>query len=47
MYGALVAASDLVSLEAATNSIKHEMKPALVDKNVKIVEEAYKTIKSQ
>lgn len=47
MYGALVAASDLVSLEAATNSIKHEMKPALVDKNVKIVEEAYKTIKMQ
>jgi pyruvate ferredoxin oxidoreductase gamma subunit len=47
MYGALVAASNLVSLEAATNSIKHEMKPALVDKNVKIVEEAYKTIKAQ
>lgn len=47
MYGALVAASGLVSLDAATNSIKHEMKPALVEKNVKIVEKAYKTIKSQ
>lgn len=46
MYGALVAASDLVSLDAATNSIKTEMKPTLIDKNIQIVEEAYKTIKS-
>ncbi len=47
MYGALVAASGLVSLDAATSSIRHEMKPALVDKNVQIVEAAYKTIKNQ
>ena len=47
MYGALVAASNIVSLESATNSIKTEMKPALVEKNIRIVEEAYKTIKNK
>lgn len=46
MYGALVAASGLVSLDAATQSIRHEMKSAIVDKNVKIVEAAYQTIKN-
>lgn len=47
MYGALVATSDLVSLESATSSIKQEMKPALVEKNIKIVEKAYQLIKEQ
>lgn len=47
MYGALVAASNIVSLESAISSIKTEMKPALVDKNISIVEEAYKTIKNK
>ncbi|MEN8201947.1 MAG: 2-oxoacid:acceptor oxidoreductase family protein [Bacteroidota bacterium] len=41
MYGALVAVSGLVSLEAALQSIRHEMKPSLVGKNVQIVERAY------
>ncbi|MFO7862897.1 MAG: 2-oxoacid:acceptor oxidoreductase family protein [Salinivirgaceae bacterium] len=45
MFGALVGASGLVSIESATNSIKHEMKPGLVDKNVQIVEKAYEMIK--
>ena len=41
MYGALVAISGLVSRESAIASIKQEMKPALVDKNVEIVNRAF------
>lgn len=46
MYGALAAASGLVSLEAATASIKTEMKPALAEKNIRIVERAFAIIKT-
>lgn len=41
MYGALVAVSGLVSLDAALESIRHEMKPSLIDKNIDIVNRAY------
>ncbi|BDX39091.1 pyruvate ferredoxin oxidoreductase subunit gamma [Tenuifilaceae bacterium CYCD] len=41
MYGALVAVSGLVSLESAINSIRHEMKSSLVDKNIEIVNRTY------
>ncbi|MGC9374483.1 MAG: 2-oxoacid:acceptor oxidoreductase family protein [Bacteroidales bacterium] len=41
MYGALVAVSGLVSLESACNSIKQEMNPSLVEKNIAIVNRAY------
>lgn len=41
MYGALVAVSGLVSLESALNSIRHEMKPSLVDRNIEIVNRAF------
>lgn len=41
MYGALVAVSGLVSLDAAISSIKHEMKPSLVEKNTAIVNKAF------
>lgn len=41
MYGALVAVSGLVSLESALDSIKHEMKASLIDKNIEIVNRAY------
>ncbi|MFA8436761.1 MAG: 2-oxoacid:acceptor oxidoreductase family protein [Marinifilaceae bacterium] len=47
MYGALAAASGLVSLDAAIASIKTEMKPALAEKNIKIVERAYEAISEQ
>jgi len=47
MYGALVAASDIVSLDAALESIKTEMKPSLAEKNVEIVKRAYQAIKAQ
>lgn len=45
MYGALVAASKVVSLEAAIESIRHEMKPVLVEKNIEIVKRAFEQIK--
>jgi pyruvate ferredoxin oxidoreductase gamma subunit len=45
MYGALAAASGLVTLESALESIRTEMKPKLAEKNVKIVERAFETIK--
>ncbi len=41
MYGALVAVSGLVSLEAALDSIRHEMKSSLIDKNIEIVNRAF------
>jgi pyruvate ferredoxin oxidoreductase gamma subunit len=41
MYGALVAVSGLVSLDSAINSIRHEMKSSLVEKNIDIVNRAY------
>ena len=41
MYGALVAVSGLVSVESALESIRHEMKPSLVDKNIEIVNRTY------
>ncbi len=47
MYGALVAASGYVSLDAALDSIRHEMKPNLVEKNLEIVKRAYQNIKDK
>lgn len=47
MYGALVAASGLVSLEAAYESIKTEMKSPLAEKNMEIVKRAFETVKKQ
>ena len=47
MYGALVAASDIVTLDEAIESIKTEMKPSLPEKNIEIVKRAYKAIKNQ
>ncbi|MCT4639397.1 MAG: 2-oxoacid:acceptor oxidoreductase family protein [Bacteroidales bacterium] len=45
MYGALVAASGLVSKEAAIESIRYEMKPSLVEKNIEIINRAFEQIK--
>jgi len=47
MYGALAAASGLVSLEAAIASIRTEMKPKLAELNTKIVERAFEAINEQ
>ena len=45
MFGALVAESDVVSLESALKGVEAEMKKSLVDKNQKIVEKAYMIVK--
>jgi len=47
MYGALVAASGLVSLDAALASIKTEMKANIASKNIEIVTRAYNDIKER
>jgi len=46
MYGALAAASGLVSLEATAASIKTEMKPSMAEKNIRIVKRAFAIIKT-
>jgi len=45
MLGALVAASDMVSLESVIKSIEDEMKPAVAEKNKIIVEKAYMQVR--
>ncbi|BBE29969.1 pyruvate ferredoxin oxidoreductase subunit gamma [Tepiditoga spiralis] len=45
MLGALIGASEVVSLESAKNAIKSEMKESLIEKNIKILEIAYNEIK--
>lgn len=45
MIGALIGASDVVSLESAKKAIRSEMKESLVEKNIKILEMAYNEIK--
>jgi pyruvate ferredoxin oxidoreductase gamma subunit len=41
MFGALVAKSRVVSLQAALKGVEAEMKPSLVEKNIRIVEKAF------
>ena len=45
MLGALIAVSEIVSLDSAIKAVKSEMKPSIVDKNVEVIKEAYKTVK--
>lgn len=47
MLGALIAVSDLVSLNAAEQSIQNEMKKAIVQKNIDVVRKSYDIIKNQ
>ncbi len=47
MYGALVAASDVVTLDEAIESIKTEMKPSLAEKNKERVERSNTTKKAK
>lgn len=44
MFGALVAKSGVVSIPSALKGVEAEMKPALVEKNTRIVERAYESI---
>jgi len=45
MFGALVAASNIVTLNSALSSIEAEMKPAIAAKNKDIVKKAYDLVK--
>lgn len=45
MLGALVAASGIVSLDAAIKGIENELKPSLVEKNVAVLKRAYTEVK--
>ena len=47
MFGALVAGSNVISLDSALKGIEAEMKKSLVAKNQKIVEKAYNLIKGE
>ncbi|MFO7940807.1 MAG: 2-oxoacid:acceptor oxidoreductase family protein [Bacteroidales bacterium] len=47
MLGALIAASPVVSIEAAEQAIQNELKPAIAEKNVKLIRAAYKTVKEE
>ncbi len=47
MFGALIAASDAVSLESALKSIDDEMKPGIAKANKEIVRESYNIVKEQ
>jgi len=44
MMGALIAVSPVVSLEAAENAIQDELKPAIAEKNVKLIRAAYNKV---
>ncbi|MCK5823002.1 MAG: 2-oxoacid:acceptor oxidoreductase family protein [Bacteroidales bacterium] len=45
MFGALVAVSNVVSLDSAIKSIETEMKPSLVQKNIELVKKSYEIIR--
>lgn len=46
MLGALIAVSDIVSLEAAEKSIQNEMKKAIIQKNIEVVKQAHGLVKN-
>lgn len=45
MLGALIAVSDIVSLDSAIKGIESEMKPSLVKKNIEVVKKSYEIAK--
>ncbi len=45
MLGALIAASGMVSINSVLSSIEDEMKPAIAEKNKKIVQKAYSIVR--
>jgi pyruvate ferredoxin oxidoreductase gamma subunit len=45
MLGALIAVSDIVSLDAAKKSIENELKKAIVQKNIEVVKRSYEEVK--
>lgn len=47
MLGALIAISNIVSLDAAIKSIEDELKPSLVKKNIEVIKRSYDQLKGQ
>ena len=47
MMGALIAASGIVKLESAEKGIAHEMKSAIVEKNITVMKKAYEIVKGE
>ncbi len=47
MLGALIAHSEIVSLDAAIEAVKNELKPSIVDKNIEVIKQAYQKVKEE
>ncbi|QOR36750.1 2-oxoacid:acceptor oxidoreductase family protein [Clostridium sp. 'deep sea'] len=47
MLGALVATSEMVSLDDCKNAIKHGMHAKIADKNIKLIDKAYHMVKGE
>jgi len=47
MLGALVALSDVVSLDSVDRAIKQELKDSVYEKNVKVVKRAYEALREE
>lgn len=45
MLGALIAVSDIVSLESAIKGIEEEMKQSIVEKNIEVLKKSYEVVK--
>jgi pyruvate ferredoxin oxidoreductase gamma subunit len=46
MLGALIAVSDIVSLEAAEKGIENEMKKSIIQKNIEVVKRSWELVKN-
>jgi pyruvate ferredoxin oxidoreductase gamma subunit len=46
MLGALIAVSDIVSLEAAQKGIENEMKKSIIQKNIEVVKRSWELVKN-
>ncbi len=47
MLGALIGHVDIMPLDAVVKGIKHEMKPALVEKNIELVKRSYRDMRGE
>jgi Pyruvate/2-oxoacid:ferredoxin oxidoreductase gamma subunit len=46
MLGALIAVSNIVSLEAAQKGIENEMKKSIIQKNIEVVKRSWELVKN-
>lgn len=47
MLAALVSATDIVSLESVTEAVKSELKPSVVEKNIKVLKTTFEKIRGE